>query len=49
MKPGRLANDIRVTVNMIASASAMSPATWAVSTGARAEESAVGPASRLVP
>ena len=27
----------------------MSPATWAVSTGVRAEESATGPASRLVP
>jgi len=34
---------------MIASANAMSPATWAVSTGVMAEESATGPAWRLVP
>jgi hypothetical protein len=49
LEPRRLVKDSRVTVSMIASASAISPATWAVSTGARAEESATGPAWRLVP
>jgi hypothetical protein len=44
-----LVKDSRVTVRMIASASATSPATWAASTDPRAEESATGPASPLVP
>ncbi len=47
----RLRTDSRVTVNMMASASAMSPATWPVSPGLPgpiAEESEIGCASRLL-
>jgi hypothetical protein len=50
--PNRLRKDSRVTVSMIASASAMSPATWPVSPGLpipRAEESETGSAFRLLP
>ena len=48
----RLRRDRRVTVSMMASASAMSPATWPVSPGLpnpRAEESDTGLAFRLSP